>query len=93
MKQNVNESTGEISYVNDFCTHLENKNDASIATYLRNHLNSPKVCNPYGLMHNSSSCKEAFASGGQLGNPNPSGETQFHGHMDNDKIVIQTRIY
>ena len=92
LKQNFNENTGEFTYVNDFCTLLDQKNEKSMASYLRNHLNSPKVCNPYGLMHNNSSCQEAFAKGGNLGNPNKLGETQFHGTQENDKIVIQTKI-
>ena len=92
LKKYFNEDTGEFAYVNDFCTLLEQKNENSMASYLRNHLNSPKVCNPYGLAHSSGTCQEAFAIGGQLGNPRKLGETQFYGNQDNDKIVIQTKI-
>ena len=37
------------------------------------------VSNPYGLTHSSGTCQEAFASGGQLGNPSKLGETQLFG--------------
>ena len=84
-------NTATLKYSSNLCPLVTNKNGDLLMQAFHRHFNAPPVCNPYGLTHSSGTCQEAFASGGQLGNPGKLGETQMHGFSDG-RLVIETKV-
>ena len=91
IKRSFDTNTSILRYSSNLCPLVDSKNAQELMQAFHNHFNAPAVCNPYGLKHSSGTCQEAFASGGQLGNPDRLGETQLFG-LENGKLVIQTKI-
>ena len=91
IKYTFDKNTSVVRYSSNLCPLVDSKSAQDLMQAFHNHFNAPNVCNPYGFKHSSGTCEEAFASGGQLGNPSKLGETQLFG-LENGKLVIQTKI-
>ena len=63
LKAYQDDKTGKISYFNDACPYVSQRNASRMQHFFQRHFNTPPTCNPYGLKYSSGNCKEAINTG------------------------------
>lgn len=92
LKYSFDLNTKKLTYTNDLCSYVENKNVAFLQSAFSNHFNSPTApdwCNCHGLKHVSGTCQEGVANGGSIGN-GKLGEIQIIN--SGTSLIIDTQI-
>ena len=92
LKYSFDLNTKMLTYTNDLCSYVENKNVAFLQSAFSNHFNSPTApdwCNCHGLKHVSGTCQEGVANGGSIGN-GKLGEIQIIN--SGSSLIIDTQI-
>ena len=92
LKYSFDLNTKKLTYTNDLCSYVENKNVAFLQSAFSNHFNSPTApdwCNCHGLKHVSGTCQEGVANGGSIGN-GKLGEIQIIN--SGSSLIIDTQI-
>ena len=92
LKYSFDLNTKKLTYTNDLCSYVDNKNVAFLQSAFSNHFNSPTApdwCNCHGLKHVSGTCQEGVANGGSIGN-GKLGEIQIIN--SGSSLIIDTQI-
>ena len=92
LKYSFDLNTKKLTYTNDLCSYVENKNVAFLQSAFSYHFNSPTApdwCNCHGLKHASGTCQEGVANGGSIGN-GKLGEIQIIN--SGSSLIIDTQI-
>ena len=92
LKYSFDLNTKKLTYTNDLCSYVENKNVAFLQSAFSYHFNSPTSpdwCNCHGLKHASGTCQEGVANGGSIGN-GKLGEIQIIN--SGSSLIIDTQI-
>jgi len=92
LKYSFDLNTKKLTYTNDLCSYVENKNVAFLQSAFSYHFNSPTApdwCNCHGLKHVSGTCQEGVANGGSIGN-GKLGEIQIIN--SGSSLIIDTQI-
>ena len=92
LKYSFDLNTKKLTYTNDLCSYVENKNVAFLQSAFSYHFNSPTApdwCNCHGLKHASGTCQEGVANGGSIGN-GKLGEIQIIN--SGTSLIIDTQI-
>ena len=92
LKYSFDLNTKKLTYTNDLCSYVENKNVAFLQSAFSYHFNSPTSpdwCNCHGLKHASGTCQEGVANGGSIGN-GKLGEIQIIN--SGTSLIIDTQI-
>ena len=92
LKYSFDLNSKKLTYTNDLCSYVENKNVAFLQSAFSYHFNSPTApdwCNCHGLKHASGTCQEGVANGGSIGN-GKLGEIQIIN--SGSSLIIDTQI-